>query len=328
MAGSKYPKLKTLLLMRFLETDTDELHGVTAEEILAHLASKGIHAERKSIYADINLLRGFGMDIEFVREGRMEYRLMSRRFQLAELKLLVDAVESARFITRKKSLELIKKLEELTSVYEARQLRRHVHVDHRVKTMNESIYYNVDALHTAINNDRMLQFRYFSYSRDKQRVPRRGGRPYVVSPLALTFSDGNYYLYACEQDLDGVRTYRVDRMTDAVVLERGRGIPDELRGFDPAAHAKEAFSMYGGDRRSVTMSFAGELATVVIDRFGPDTMLVPGDDGRFSITVDVMISPTFLSWVFGFGADAVITAPDDVARQLADMAGSVAGLYK
>lgn len=329
MAGSKYQKLKTLYFMRFLESRTDERHGVTTEEIIAHLHSLGVSAERKSIYADIELLRTTGMDIETVRGSRTEYRLMSRPFQLAELKLLVDAVGSSRFITRKKSLELIKKLEGLTSIYEARQLRRSVYVDRRVKSMNESIYYNVDALHTAINDDRMLQFQYFNYAPDKQRVLRRGGQPYTVSPLALTFSDGNYYLYAHEPGRDGVRTYRVDRMTGATVLEdKKRRLPDGLRDFDPAIHANEAFSMYGGARRAVTLSFADALSTVVIDRFGPDTTLVPGGDGRFSVTVDVMVSPNFLGWVFGFGADAVITAPNDVARQMADMADEVRRRYQ
>lgn len=328
MAGSKYQKLKTLYILRFLESHTDEEHGVTTEEIISHLDSLGIGAERKSIYSDIELLRNMGMDIETVREGRTEYRLMSREFQLAELKLLVDAVGASRFITRKKSLELIKKLEGLTSIYEARQLRRSVYVDRRIKSMNESIYYNVDALHTAINTDHMLRFRYFNYSRNKERVPRREGEPYIVSPLALTFSDGNYYLYACEENRDGVRTYRVDRMADATILDEKRDIPKELHDFDPAVHANESFSMYHGDRRSVTLSFADSLATVVIDRFGSDATLVPGSDGRFSITVDVMVSPTFLGWIFGFGADAIITAPDDVARQLADMAQHVADLYK
>lgn len=328
MAGSKHQKLKLLYIKNFLESHSDEAHGVTTEEIIAHLDTLGVSAERKSVYADIELLRGTGMDIATVREGRTEYRLISRDFQLAELKLLVDAVGASRFITRKKSLELIKKLERLTSVYEARQLRRHVYVDRRIKSMNESIYYNVDALHTAIYDDRMLQFQYFNYSRDKQRVLRRAGEPYIVSPLALTFSDGNYYLYACEAGAGDVRTYRVDRITNATLLDQKRDIPAALRDFDPAVQANEAFSMYGGQRQAVTMSFADGLATVVIDRFGPDITLVPERDGRFSATVDVLVSPTFLGWVFGFGADARILAPDGVARQLADMAREVESVYR
>lgn len=315
MAGNKNQKLKTLHLIKYIEAQTDADHGVTIEDMTAYLESMGISAERKSLYADIELLRGFGLDIETVRGKRTEYRLMSRLFQLPELKLLVDAVGASRFITRKKSLELIKKLETLTSVQEARELRRSVHVDNRVKSMNESIYYSVDALHQAINNNRMLSFKYFNYTREKARALRRGGQPYVVSPLALTFSDGNYYLYAYDGERGEIRTYRVDRITGAEVLAQERDVPSGLENFDPAAHTNEMFSMYGGRRRPVTLSFADALATVVIDRFGSDTMMIPDGEARFSITVEVMVSPVFLGWIFGFGPDARIMAPDDVIAE-------------
>ena len=328
MAGAKDQKLKTLYIMRYLERNTDSDHGATVEEIVAYLGSLGIGAERKSIYADIELLRLFGMDIETARYGgRFEYRLVSREFQLPELKLLVDAVSSSKFITRKKSLELIKKLEQLCSVSQARQLRRNVYVDNRVKTMNESIYYNVDAIHQSINGDLKLSFKYFNYSPKKERVMRRSGDKYVVCPLALTFSDGNYYLYAYAPEHGEVRTYRVDRMTEADVSREKRGMPDSVTAFDPALHTNEMFSMYSGRRCSVTMSFDNSLATVVIDRYGPDIIMLPDGPDRFSVTADVMVSPTFLGWIFGFGKDARITSPHDVAEQLVELAEQVASLY-
>ena len=330
MPGMKNQKLKTLYLIDYLEKNTDEEHGVTTEDIIGYLGSLGINAERKSVYSDIEMLRMYGMDIELVREGRSEYRLVSRRFQLPELKLLVDAVSASRFITRKKSLELIKKLEDFASVYEARQFRRHVHVDNRIKTMNESIYYSVDAIHQAINSDRALSFKYFSYTVKKERELRHGGKEYSASPIALTFSDGNYYLYARdnEKDHDVIKTYRVDRMTDTAVAGQPRELTEEQRGFDPAVHTNEMFSMYSGEKRTVTMSFTKALATVAIDRFGQDVMLVPDGDSRFSLTVDVIVSPTFLGWVFGFGEDVRIVSPTDVAKQLSDMAKTVLGMYR
>ena len=327
MAGNKNQKLKTLHLMRFLDAQTDAEHGVTIEEMTAYLESMGIAAERKSLYADLELLRGFGMDIETVHGKRTEYRLMSRLFQLPELKLLVDAVGASRFITRKKSLELIKKLETLASTHEARELRRSVHVDHRIKSMNESIYYNVDALHQAINQNRMLRFKYFNYTREKSRMLRHGGQPYLVSPLALTFSDGNYYLYAYDGERGEVRTYRVDRIAGAEALAQERELSPELKNFDPAAHTNEMFSMYGGRRRPVTISFDDALATVVIDRFGADVMIIPDGEGRFSVTVEIMVSPVFLGWIFGFGAGARITAPDDVIAEYAAMARAACEQY-
>jgi predicted DNA-binding transcriptional regulator YafY len=330
MPGMKNQKLKTLYLIDFLEKNTDAEHGVTTENIIGYLGSLGISAERKSVYSDIEMLRLYGLDVELVREGRSEYRLMSRKFQLPELKLLVDAVSASRFITRKKSLELIKKLEDLASVYEARQLRRNVYVDNRIKSMNESIYYSVDAIHQAINGDRMLCFRYFSYTMEKEREFRRDGEPYNVSPVALTFSDGNYYLYACDHDIQpaSIRTYRVDRMTDTRVGDGPRILSDVMRGFDPAVHTNEMFSMYGGEKRAVTMSFARPLATVVLDRFGQDVMLVPDGEHRFSVTVDVLVSPTFLGWVFGFGEDVRIKSPKEVAARLVETAKTISEMYR
>ncbi len=327
MPGAKNQKLKTLYLMEYLCHNTDGEHGVTTEEILAHLASLGVTAERKSIYSDIELLRNYGMDIDIVRDKRTEYRLLSREFQLPELKLLVDAVGASRFITRKKSLDLIKKLEKFCSIYEARELRRSVHVDHRIKSMNESIYYNVDAIHYAINNDRQLSFLYFNYSLTKERVLRRGGAPYIVCPLALTFSDGNYYLYAFEAAHDEVRTYRVDRMTSTDPLAQKREMPNALHSFDPAVHTNEMFSMYSGQRQAVTLSFVNALATVVLDRFGADVILMPDGTDRFTVTVDVFVSPNFLGWLFGFGADVHIVAPAEVAAQFGEMAANAAQAY-
>lgn len=316
MAGSPDQKRKLFYILEYLKIYTDNEHSATVADIQKYLERFEITAERKSIYTDIEILQDLGYDIETVHGNgrRNEYRLASRAFEPAELKLLVDVVGASRFVTRKKSLELIEKLTGLASVHHADALRRNVFVDRRVKTMNERIYYSIDAIHEAIRDDRKLSFRYFSYTAKKEKVLRKDGAPYVVSPIALTFSEENYYLYAWSDEAQQVRTYRVDRMQDSRVLEERRSDNDVIRAFDPAAAEQQAFSMFGGETRNVTLWFEESLATVVIDRFGPDVMMVPRDNG-FTVHVDVRVSEVFLGWVFGFFGRAKILAPADVRKQ-------------
>ena len=313
MAGSPDQKRRLFFILEYLKTHTDNDHCATVTDIQEHLARHEITGERRAIYSDMELLMDLGYDIETVRgSGKSnEYRLASREFEPAELKLLVDTVGASRFVTRKKSLELIEKLTGLASVHYADSLRRNVYVDRRVKAMNERIYYSIDAIHDAIRDDRKLSFRYFSYNAKKEKVLRHGGEPYTVSPIALTFSDENYYLYAWSDDAGEVRTYRVDRMLDTCVLAEERSSNDAIRSFDPAAAEQQAFSMFGGETRNVTLWFEENLATVVIDRFGPDVMMIPHGDG-FTVHVDVRVSEVFLGWVFGFMGRAKILAPADV----------------
>ena len=317
MDGQRKSKLKTLYLMRFLSLYTDEQHGATIEEMIDWLRSQGISAERKSLYYDLELLRAFGMDIEPVRGKRQEYRLLSREFELPELKLLVDAVGASKFITRRKSHQLLKKLESLASVYQAEELQRSVYVDRRVKTMNESIYYTVDTVHSAINHGKKLSFKYFTYRPDKQRILKKSGAPYLVTPLALTYAQENYYLYAWSAEHQSIRTYRIDRMTDAAESAQDAEHNAQTDAFDPASRANEAFAMFGGTPQKVTLRFSNDLADAAIDRFGTSTMLLPDGTENFSLTAEVMVSPTFFGWVFGFGGRVQITGPNAVREEYA-----------
>ncbi|MEG1757413.1 MAG: WYL domain-containing protein [Oscillospiraceae bacterium] len=267
------------------------------------------------------------MNIEQVRGKRTEYRLLDREFQLAELKLLVDTVGASRFITRKKSLELIKKLEAQASRGEARELHRQVYVDKRVKSMNESIYYNTDAIYSAINDDKKLSFKYFEYSRDKQRVFRHDGKEYKVSPLALIYSDENYYLAAYNPVRGAVASFRVDRMTDVSALGELREANEATRNFDPARAADMRFSMYTGTRENVVIMFDNSLTTVIIDRFGADVTMLPVDANHFKIDVEVEISPNFYSWIFMFGNRAYIMGPKKTVEDFAKMIHSVSDNY-
>ncbi len=327
MAGTANQKLKTLYIKRLLETETDPEHGVTLERIISYLASYGITAERKSIYSDLELLRSYGMDIGTRRGKHTEYMLLSREFELPELKLLVDAVGASRFITRKKSTELIRKISQLTSVQEAKELQRQVFVDRRVKMMNESIYYSVDAIHEAVNSGKQLSFKYFDYSVDQRRVFRRDGGEYNVSPLALLYSDDNYYLAAYSPDRSAISNYRVDRMVEVKVLDVPREDNQTIRDFDPAAYINSQFSMFGGSRRQVEIIFHNSLSTVVLDRFGSDLRLHPVDADHFLISTEVEMSPAFFSWVFMFGQRARILGPADVEEAFANMVEMVADNY-
>lgn len=327
MAATANQKLKTLYLKHLLETETDAEHGVTMERILAYLSANGIEAERKSIYTDLDQLRSFGLDIGVRRGKQTEYMLLNHKFQLAELKLLVDAVSASRFITHKKSLELIKKLEGETSAHEARELQRQVYVSKRIKTMNESIYYSVDTVHSAINASKKVRFKYFEYSIDKQRVMRHGGEDYEVSPLALIYSDENYYLAAYSQPRDALVNFRVDRMLDVRVVDKPRDKNQQTEYFDPQSYVNTRFSMYGGSRERVDILFEKSLTTVVIDRFGKDVIMRPADENHFIVTVDVDVSPVFLSWVFMFGERAWIMGPKKVVESMAKMSRKVADSY-
>ena len=328
MAGKSDAKIKLMYILDLFKNETDEEHGISMDEIQDYLKTKEIEAERKSVYSDLNLLRQMGYDIIGVQNGRrFEYKLVNRDFELAELKLLADAVTSSKFITRKKSVQLVEKLSHETSRYQAGQLKRQVFVEKRVKTMNESIYYSIDAIHSAILADRKLSFKYFDYSVEKKRIFRRGGEEYYVTPVALLYADDNYYLAAYTKERNTVHNYRVDRMVSVTVTDIPRDKNDVIDAFDPGEYIKMQFSMFGGIRQKVDMMFDNSLVNVVIDRFGSDTILFPADENRFVVHLDVELSPAFFSWVFMFGNKVKILGPDEVVTAFSNMVNSVAGTY-
>lgn len=324
-------KRKLPLLERLLLRETNEDHGLTLEEIIGALAQEGVSAERKSLYTDLDVLRDCGMDIiSSRRDGRTVYFVGERDFQLPELKLLVDAVQSSRFITRRKSEELIKKLEGLTSRHLARQLRRSVYVFDRSKTSNERIYLNVDAIHTAIAQGRQIAFRYFKYDLRRNKVPQNQGKEYQVSPYALAWEEGNYYLIG-HYPKYGVTNFRVDRMERIRVTETP-GLPvREAAGGEElnlARYSQRTFGMYNGPLRRLEIRFQNSLTDVVIDRFGDAARLTDRGDGSFTASLEVKVSPVFFGWLMNFGTQAKILSPPDVARQYAEAAAAVAQMYK
>ena len=325
MAKSPNQKLKLLYLMRLFLERTDEAHPVTVPELIAALGQYGISAERKSLYDDFEGLRHFGLDI--VQNGG-KYYVGSRDFELPELKLLVDIVQSSKFITEKKTLSLIKKLEGLASVHDARRLQREVYVRNRVKSMNESVYYNVDEISGAIQQDRAIRFRYFEYTPRKERRFRRDGRFYEASPYALLCDDENYYLLAWDDAAKQMKHYRVDKMTSISPKRTARQGKEAFQALDMSAYGKSVFGMFGGAAQQVRIRFAGHLAGAVIDRFGKEVVLAVEDETHFIATLPVVVSPQFFGWVVGFGAEAEVLSPPDVRQELYDYLQKTASLYE
>lgn len=309
MARSRNQKLKLMYIYEYLKESTDENRGVTIPEIIEHLAGLDIEAERKSVYEDLALLCDiYGADILPVRNGsRHEHRLMSRDFETAELRLLVDAVQSSKFITRKKSDQLIKKLRTLAGPSVSATLAGKVVVSGRIKSMNETIYYNVDYINTAIAENKRITFNYFVWTPQKKKQMRRDGARYEVSPLSLCWADENYYLIA---DEDGtVKHFRVDKMDRISITDLPCAANDKFR---PENYSESVFGMWGGDSLPVTFRAKNHLAGAIIDRFGKDIMLIPDGDS-FTFTVNVSVSPQFYGYVCGFGADIAIVSPKSVA---------------
>ena len=253
MAGNNQ-KLKLLYLIKIFTEDTDDQHALTLPQIAEKLDAYGVSAERKTLYQDFELLRDFGFDIIGQQARRnFYYHMGNRRFELPELKLLVDSVQSAKFITDKKSNALIKKLEGMVSKYEARKLQRQVIISGRIKAMNESIYYNVDKLHEAIGTDRQIRFKYFRWNIKKEMELRKDGAWYQVSPWALMWDDENYYLVGYDAEDGKIKHYRVDKMWRISVADRKREGKEQFKAFNMPRYTKSLFGMFGGEEVKVTL---------------------------------------------------------------------------
>ena len=329
MPRSSGQKLKLLYIMDYLLQYSDAEHPVTVRQLIARLAAHDIAAERKSIYDDIEALRTYGLDVEQVADGRFYgYYVASRRFELPELKLLVDSVQSSKFITQRKTNALIKKIETLASSYDAQRLQRQVYVAGRVKTMNESIYYNVDAVHAGISEDKKIRYRYFEYTVAKERRYRRDGAYYIVSPYALTWDNENYYMVAYETETDSIRHYRVDKMTNIATVDEPRDGAAAYRSLDMAMYARKVFGMFSGTEERVRLRFAKHLVGAVLDRLGQDVSIIPDGAEHFTVSADVVVSPQFFAWLCGFGADAQLIAPASAAEQMKAYIEEIAALYR
>ena len=303
-------KLKIMYLMKNLIEETDEDHDLTLNEIVEKLKAYNVTAERKSLYSDIENLRTFGLDIIGMQYGKTyHYKVASRQFQLVELKLLVDAVQSSRFITEKKSDELIAKLESYASKYEAKKLARQVNVNGRVKTMNERIYYSVDKIHEALNEESQIKFQYFTWTADKKMELKHGGAYYSVSPWALCWDDEKYYLVGYDNREYKIKHFRVDKMADVSVVYEEREGKEEFSKMQMSEYTNRLFGMFDGNLETLTLLCENHAANVIIDRFGTDIPLMKTDAEHFTVRVRVSVSKLFLSWIMAIPGVKIV-APE------------------
>ena len=329
MAKSENQKQKILVLLDLFKSKTDEEHGVTTSDIIDYLAEHGIKAERKTVYADLNTLKEYGYEIsKEKKDGNYYYTLLDRDFQLPELKLFVDAVQASKFISAKKSSELIKKIENLASVYQAKQLQRQVFVSNRIKTNYENVYYNVDELNLAINENRKIKFDYYEWNLSKEMVLRKNGHKNDISPWSLAWDDENYYLVAFDGNSGIIKHYRVDKMRKIEILDEARDGREEFEEFDAAKYAKKVFGMFTGDEQRVKIQFANKLIGVVIDRFGQDIMIIPKGVDQFVVNVNVKVSNMFLGWIIGLGDGAKILEPESVVDEVKQITERLKEQYK
>ncbi len=336
MAKSSRQKQKLLQILNMLMEQTDENHGLTVAQIIEQLESMGIPAERKSVYDDLEVLEQFGETMGYelcrLKTNTVTYYIGSRQFQLAELKLLVDSVQSSKFITAKKSHELISKVESLASVHEGRQLQRQVYVTNRVKNPNETIYYAVDSIHEAISQDKKITFSYLEWAigkgKDKiHKRPRRDGKRYCVSPFSLTWDDENYYLVAYDSEAQAIRHYRVDKMEKVELSQDSRDGKSVFDNFDMALYSKSVFGMFGGELTDVRLRFSADMIGVVADRFGKDIYIREDGENHFLIDIKVALSPQFFGWVFGLSDKVQIVSPQSAVKQYTDELIKVLGKY-
>lgn len=328
MAKSSNQKTKLLHLARTLLRKTDEDHPLTVTQLIEELARQAIKAERKSIYDDLEALRLFGLDIQCRKGKSPGWFVGGREFQLPEVKLLMDAVQSSRFITQKKSDALLRKLEGLASIHQAGQLQRQVFVDRRIKVMNESIYYNVDEIQNAISRNEKIRFQYFQWNVKKEMELRRGGKFYCVSPWGVSWDNENYYMIGYDKEAETMKYYRVDKMLKLSAAGEKREGRDVFEAMDLAALSKKTFSMFAGEEQYVKLEFVNHMAGIAIDRFGRDIALIKKDEEHFVVNVKVAVSRQFLAWVISLGDGVKVLGPDRVARQMFEEGKRLASVYE
>ena len=321
-------KLKLIYLMKYLLENTDENHTVTMPQIIAYLEANDITAERKSIYDDLESLKDMGFDVAGEKQGKgYGYYIGARDFEMAELKLLVDAIQSSKFVTEKKSQELIKKLGRLVSVHEAKQLKRQVYVAGRAKALNESIFYNVDAIHNAIEENKKISFQYFQWNTKKEMELRKNGRFYEVSPWALLWEDENYYLVAFDAMADEIKHYRVDKMLNISCMDLAREGKERFEKSNVAEYTKKNFGMFAGEEETVKLEVHNRLVGVILDRFGRDIMMIPADKEHFRVNVRVSVSNQFFGWLFGLGDGVKILGPENVKEKMKEEIAKIQKMY-
>lgn len=321
-------KLKLYRLAQIMLENTDDNHYITMPEIMSALEAYEVTADRRTIYEDLKDLEALGIEVEGEPVGGgYRYHVVERPFELPELKLLVDAIQSSKFITERKTNALIRKLEKLVSKYEAMKLQRQVYVSGRIKTMNESIYYTVDTIHNAISENRKIRFQYFQWNVKKEMELRHDGAYYHISPWGLSWDAENYYLIGYDSEAGKIKHYRVDKMLRLQMSDEKREGKEYFKKLDMADYAKKSFGMFGGREEKVKLLVENTLAGVIIDRFGKDIMLIPSDEEHFTVNVDVHVSTQFFGWIISLGERVKILGPEEVVAQMKEEIQRLARQY-
>lgn len=322
-------RLRLLYLKDIFENKSDEHHGLSIVDLQMELEKLDICVERKTLYSDIDALRGYGLDIIKEKQGkRVVYYVGNRFFELPELKLLVDAVQASKFITEKKSKKLIKKLESLSSEYGGKKLNRQVYVSGRVKSENESIYYAVNSIHDAINENRKITFQYYEWYGNKEKRLRRDGEVYKVSPWLLVWDNQNYYLIGYDDRSEEIRHYRVDKMINVNMSDESRDGKEMFKDFDIARFSKSTFGMFNGQWQTVKLCVDNDLTGVIYDRFGADVKSRKKDSDHTMFEVEVNVSEQFIGWIIALGSGVKITEPQEVVDMMKNTLAERSSLYK
>ena len=317
---SKNQKLKLLYLAKIMQEKTDDTHALTMSEIITELNKYDIEAGRKSIYDDIAALNDYGIEILKYQEGmNTYYHCGSRNYDVAELHIIIDAIASSKFITVKKSKELIRKLEDMVSIYDKKMLERDVYVSGRVKNMNESIFYTIDTIQNAIANNHRIRFRYFSWNVSGDMEFHRDGSYYDISPWTLVWDSDNYYLVGYDREVDDFRHYRVDKMLGTEeICDKRQGFT-KYKALNKGIYSRKRFRMYDGEEQAVTLICSNNMANVIIDRFGRETRIIKVDDEHFKVNVDVAVSNQFLAWVIALSGSVVVASPENVRERIVEL---------
>lgn len=332
MSGTSKSKLKLLYILKILNELSDEENPLTVNDIIDELAKYEITAERKSIYSDLSLLEEFGVDICKCQSKIHGYFVGSREFELPEIKLLVDEVQASKFISKKKTIELIKKLKNQTSKNQAKLINEQVFTDDRIKCINEEIYYNIDKLCTAINISKKVQFQYYDYDLNKNRVLKNTGMYYLVSPYGLSWFDDNYYLIGNYDKYENLSHYRVDRICNIMIMDSPR-IDFKLLSsyknyFNIADYIKKTYNMFSGTNEVIEIRFKNNVINSILDKFGTDITIIREENNYFKIRVEANISDGFISWLFTFGGDAEVVSPQSLREKIKEKINSIQNLYK
>ncbi len=334
MADKGYTKLKLLYVKDFLDKQSDEEHPVSVEDINEMLLSKEIECERKSIYSDVKTLKEYGMDILSVRQPKTGYCVCSRDFELPELRLLIDAVQAANFITPKKTKELIKKIGTLCSVSQAKMLEKQVYIEKRHKCSNEEIYYNIDIINRAIQSGKRISFIYQKRQLDtaENKVVTEE-KEFSVSPYAMIWSNDHYYLIANNQKYNNLMHTRIDRMKKVEILEERARKFSEVSPyksyFDSADYSGKIFNMFSGDTQTLEMLCDNSMLEEIVDRFGSNALIRTGEDeSRFLVDTKCVVSEGLVSWIMQFGGRIEVLEPTSLREQVKTRAEEIAQMYK